>query len=246
MRGENQKGWAAWRASRRARRLSDDELRAIYDEQYAGQYDPHAVPRMERLLPYIQLSGSETVADFGCGNGVLLEVISPKVREYVGVDFSEAFVRAAEQRRDARGIRNGSFHCTDMVAFCSENPGRFDAGFALDFSEHIYDDQFLRIFQAIHTALKPGAALYLHTPNREYFIELMRDRHILQPIEGHVAVRDARRNCELLAQCGFEDIEVHHLAHYLQAASAFHALGALPLIGRFFRARLFLRCRKGA
>jgi len=25
---------------------------------------------------------------------------------------------------------------------------RFDAGFALDFSEHIYDEQFLRIFRA--------------------------------------------------------------------------------------------------
>jgi SAM-dependent methyltransferase len=239
-RGQNQKGRGS------TPRLSDEELQAIYDEQYAGQYDPHAVPRMARLLPYIQLSGHEIVADFGCGNGVLLELIGPKVREYVGVDFSEAFIRAAEHRRAARGIRHGSFHRADMVAFCQANAGRFDAGFALDFSEHIYDDQFLEIFRAIHTALKPGAALYLHTPNREYLIELMRGRHILKPIEGHVAVRDAEGNRALLAQCGFEDIEIRYLAHYLYPASAFHALGSLPWIGRYFRARLFLRCRKGA
>jgi SAM-dependent methyltransferase len=223
-------------------RRSEEELRAIYDQSYVDQYDPHAVKRMRRMLPFFELSGDEIVADFGCGNGVLLELIGRRVREYVGVDFSEAFVRAAERRRDARGILNGTFHCADIVAFCAQHPNQFDAGFALDFSEHIYDDQFLLIFSAIHGALKPGAPLYLHTPNGEYFIERL--RRILSPVEGHVAVRDPRSNSVLLAQCGFADVQVRYLAHYLTAASAFHGLGALPLLGRYFRARLFLTCRK--
>jgi SAM-dependent methyltransferase len=227
-------------------RLSEAELRAIYDRRYVDEYDPHAVERMRRMQPFFELSGHEIVADFGCGNGVLLEIIGPRVHEYVGVDFSDAFVRAAERRRDARGIRNGTFHCADIVAFCAQHPNQFDAGFALDFSEHIYDDQFLRIFSAIHGALRPGASLYLHTPNREYFIERLRERRILSPVEGHVAVRDARSNLVLLAQCGFTDVHVRSLAHYLSVASAFHGLGALPLVGRYFRARLFLTCRKEA
>ena len=232
--------------SRPAGHLPAEELRAIYDQSYVDQYDPHALKRMRRMQPFFELSGDETVADFGCGNGVLLELIGPRVREYVGVDFSDAFVRAAERRRDARGIRNGTFHCGDIVAFCAQHPNEFDAGFALDFSEHIYDDQFLLIFGAIHGALRPGALLYLHTPNGEYFIEGLRERRILSPVEGHVAVRDARSNQVLLAQCGFVDVRVRYLAHYLSAASAFHGLGALPLVGRYFRARLFLTCRKEA
>jgi 2-polyprenyl-6-hydroxyphenyl methylase / 3-demethylubiquinone-9 3-methyltransferase len=230
--------------SRPAGHLSAEELRAIYGQSYVDQYDAHAVKRIRRMQPFFELSGDETVADFGCGNGVLLELIAPRVREYVGVDFSEAFVRAAERRRDARGIRNGTFHCGDIVAFCAQHPNEFDVGFALDFSEHIYDDQFLLIFSAIHGALRPGASLYLHTPNGEYFIEGLRERRILSPVEGHVAVRDARSNQALLAQCGFVDVRVRYLAHYLSAASAFHGLGALPLVGRYFRARLFLTCRK--
>jgi 2-polyprenyl-3-methyl-5-hydroxy-6-metoxy-1,4-benzoquinol methylase len=196
------------------------------------------------MLPFFELSGREVVADFGCGNGVLLELISPRVHEYVGVDFSEAFVRAAERRRDARGLRNATFHCSDIVAFCAEHPNRFDAAFALDFSEHIYDDQFLRIFRAIHGTLKPGASLFLHTPNGAYFIERLREWGILDRIEGHVAVRDAESNRALLAQCGFADVQVRYLAHYLKLASRFHGLGTLPLVGRYFRARLFLTCRK--
>ena len=223
---------------------SEGELRAIYDQSYVDQYDPHAVQRMRRMLPLFELSGQEVVADFGCGNDVLLELIGPRVNQYVGVDFSEAFVRAAECRRDVRGIRNGTFHCGDIVAFCAQHPNRFDAGFALDFSEHIYDDQFLRIFRAIHDALKPGAPLYLHTPNREYFMERLREWGVFRQIEGHVAVRDARSYRALFAQCGFATVHVRYLAHYLQPASALHGFGALPLVGRYFRARLLLTRRK--
>src|SRR6266850_3260200 len=193
----------------------EEALRAIYDQRYVDQYDPHAVPRIRRLLPLIELSGREVVADFACGNGVLLEILSPLVGRYVGVDFSEAFVHAAERRRDACHIRNGTFHCADIVSFCAAHPDEFDAGFALDFSEHIYDDQFLRIFRAIHGALKPGARLYLHTPNREYFMERLREWGVCGQIEGHVAVRDARRHQTLLAQCGFAAAEVRYLPHYL-------------------------------
>jgi len=225
-------------------RHTEEELRAIYDESYVDQYDPHATQRMRRMLPFFELSGDEVVADFGCGNGVLLELLSPRIREYVGVDFSEAFVRVAERRRDTRGIRNGTFHCADIVAFCAQHANHFDAAFALDFSEHIYDDQFLRIFSAIHGSLKPGAPLYLHTPNAEYFMERLKSRGILTQVEGHVGVRDARSHEVLLARCGFASVQVRYLAHYLYVASMLHGLGYLPVVGGLFRARLFLTCRK--
>jgi len=227
-----------------AGRQSDDELRAIYDQHYVDQYDPHALQRIRRLLPFIDLKGDEVVADFGCGNGVLLDLIGSRVREYVGVDFSEAFVRAAERRRDEGGIRNATFCCEDMVRFCERHPNHFDAAFALDFSEHVYDDQFLRIFRAIQGALKPGAPLYLHTPNAEYFMERLKERGILTQVEGHVGVRDAGQHESLLTDCGFVDIQVRYIAHYLSPASRLHALGWLPFVGRLFRARLFVTCRK--
>jgi cyclopropane fatty-acyl-phospholipid synthase-like methyltransferase len=229
-----------------AGRLSDEELRAIYDQRYVDHYDSHAVRRMRRMLPFFELSGHEVVADFGCGNGVLLDLIGSRVREYVGVDFSEAFVNAADRRRDARGIQNATFHCADIVRFCAECSNRFDAGFALDFSEHVYDDQFLRIGRAIHGALRPGALFYLHTPNGEYFMERLRERGLLRQIEGHVAVRDVVRQTALLTECGFTNLHVRYFAHYLRPAAALHGLGALPFIGKHFRARLFLTCRKSA
>ena len=63
-------------------------------------------------------------------------------------------------------------------------------------------------------------------------------------VEGHVAVRDADHHRALLAQCGFGDVQVRYLAHYLAFPALFHPLGSLPLVGRYFRARLFLHCRR--
>ena len=56
-----------------AGRQTEEELHAIYDQSYVDQYDPHAVQRMRRMLSFFDLSGDEVVADFGCGNGVLLD-----------------------------------------------------------------------------------------------------------------------------------------------------------------------------
>src|SRR5260221_15547 len=66
----------------------------------------------------------------------------------------------------------------------------------------------------------------------------------LELVEANVAVRDAESHRALLEACGFANVHVRYLAHYLKLASKFHGLGALPLIGRYFRARLFLVCRK--
>jgi SAM-dependent methyltransferase len=226
------------------RRLSDDELRAIYDQQYVDQYDPHAVARIRRMLPFFALSPEACVADFGCGNGVLLEIITSRIGRYVGIDFSEPFIRAAEHRRAAKGITNGTFECADIIAFCARHPCRFDAGFALDFSEHLYDDQFIRIFRAIHGALKPGTPLYIHTPNKEYFLERFHEWGVLRPVEGHVGIRDADQHRDLLTRSGFSRVDVQFLPHYLRLASWFHGIGALPLVGPWFRARLLLTCWK--
>lgn len=220
-------------------RLSDDALRAIYDRAYAESYDPHAVPRMERLLPHVAVRPTDVVADFACGNGVLAEVIGGRVARYVGVDFSDAFIDVARARAAERGVTNAEFVCQDIVAFCAERPAAFDAAFALDFSEHIYDDQFLTLFSAIHGALKPGAPLYLHTPNAEYVLERFRASGVMSQIEGHVAVRDAAENERLLRAAGFTDVRTLYLAHYLPVPAAFHPLGRLPLVGPWFRARLF-------
>jgi SAM-dependent methyltransferase len=230
-------------ASRVARQYSPDELRALYDQAYVDRYDPHAVRRITRMLPRFALTGAERVLDVGCGNGVLADVIAGRVAEYVGVDFSPVFIDAARARAGAAGLRNARFECADVVRFCADRRQEFDAAFALDVAEHIYDDELGAICQAVRASLRAGGRFYLHMPNGEYVIERLRRRRVLRQIEGHVAVRPPGEYVRLLTGSGFERIEVAYLAHYLPIAGALHPLGALPVVGPLLRARLFITCR---
>ena len=169
----------------------------------------------------------------------LLELIASRVREYVGIDFSEEFIRAAEQRRDARAIGKGTFRCADLVEFAEGHPNHFDAAFALDFSEHLYDDQFLPdLPRHSWRAEAVGVSLSPHTPTPSTFVEHFRQQGLLKQIEGHVGVRTAGSHQALLVECGFVDVTIRYIAHYLRLGAALHRLSVLPGVGRYFQARL--------
>ena len=63
------------------------------------------------------------------------------------------------------------------LRFRNKNIRKFDLGFAMDFSEHVYDKQWIEILKSIRKSMKPDGKLYLHTPNFDFFLEKMKDRN---------------------------------------------------------------------
>jgi 2-polyprenyl-3-methyl-5-hydroxy-6-metoxy-1,4-benzoquinol methylase len=227
------------------RRLSPEELKALYGEEYVRKFKTQSPRRLARLVPYLSLRPTDTVCDFGCGNGMLLDLVRDRVRHYVGVDFSEAFVGAAWERAKSLGSVDAQFVCSGIADFCASRPSSIDVAFALDFSEHLYDDEWSQILRSIRSVLKPNGRLYLHTPNADFILEMMKARNfILSRQTEHVAVRRAEENCRLLCEAGFSVNEVRVLAHYKSVLRWAHALTVLPGIGRHFGARLFIEARK--
>jgi 2-polyprenyl-6-hydroxyphenyl methylase / 3-demethylubiquinone-9 3-methyltransferase len=222
---------------------TEEQIR-MHSGDYVGDYERKPVSRIARLIPRMSFDPEGELADFACGNAMLLPLTHDRVRHYHGVDFSEDFIRVAQKRAQAHGITNCSFHCTDIVDFCRDNTGRFSIATALDFSEHIDDGDFVRIFSAIRASLHEGGRLYLHTPNLTFILELLKQRGILPQFPQHIAVRDAEHNVRLLEQCGFraENLTVHLLPHY-NVMQVVHPLRHIPGLGKFFVARLFIECR---
>lgn len=218
-----------------------DELKALHGEDYVARFErEQSLERLRRVLAQLPLPSGAAVADFACGNGMLMELLWGRVASYAGVDFSEAFIRVAEERQRSLGAGNVRFACQDIRQFCAENQGRFDVAFAMDFSEHVYDPEWLEILTAIRGSLKPGGCLYLHTPNGDFFVERMKARNfILRQFPEHVAVRNTEANVRLLEQAGFSQVSVRRLAHY-NILRLLHGLSALPGVGRYFEARLLI------
>lgn len=225
--------------------MSDIEYqKQLHSGAYVEMYEKKPISRIERLVPFLNLKGTEELVDFACGNGMLLPLIHNHVAHYYGVDFSEDFIRAAKQRAAKYSIENCSFHCEDIVKFCDAHTGRFDIATAFDFSEHIDDNDFMRIFPAIRRSLKTGGRLFLHTPNLDFFIEQLKNRGIMKQFPEHIAVRTPSENVALLERSGFARtrIAVTGIAHY-ESLRLLHPLRHLPLVGKFFVARLFIECR---
>jgi 2-polyprenyl-6-hydroxyphenyl methylase / 3-demethylubiquinone-9 3-methyltransferase len=219
-------------------------LRSIYQGSYVEKLRLQNPERIGRLVPHFELGPEDVVADFGCGTGLLVDFIGQKVRSYTGVDWSEEFIDVARHRVSEQVGYGFAFECADIVEFCRQHESVFDKAFTLDFSEHIYDSTFLEIYSAIYDAMKPGATLYLHTPNGEYFLELLKEIGVLNQTVGHVSVRTARVYQDLLSHIGFAELRVIYIPHYVAPLKQLHFLSHLPLLGRFFRARMLITARK--
>ena len=220
---------------------SPDELKQLYGADYVAAYD--SLPshrRLSTLVARCNLQPTDIVADFGCGPGGLLEVIHDRVAHYTGVDFSADFIAKAQRRAEARGIANARFECSGLAEFCARNPGRFDKAFMFDVNHFIYDQDLLPIYQGIHGALKPGGRFYLHTLNRSYFLEKLKDLGVARRSEHYVGVRTVEENRSLLQRAGFGDVQITGIAHYEAPLSTLHFLSRIPGLSRWTTARLFI------
>ena len=217
------------------------ELKNLYRKDYVEKFSKsQSSYRLSRLLKYIQLAPNFHVVDFACGNGMLLPYVAPKVTSYVGVDFSEEFIKDAEKRRIQMGIKNAEFFCDDINNFCEKHLDSFHCAFAMDFSEHVHDDNWLQILRSIRRTLKREGRLYIHTPNSLFFIEQMKEHSIiLNQFEEHIVVRSPKQNVDLLKCAGYTIKRVLLLPHY-NLLRFIHFISYTPFVGKYFTARIFI------
>jgi 2-polyprenyl-6-hydroxyphenyl methylase / 3-demethylubiquinone-9 3-methyltransferase len=224
-----------------------DNLRKLYDADYVEHFEKNShlqSERIKKIVEKISVDENDVVADFGCGNGLLASFIYDEVKAYYGVDFSEEFIDAFRKKiKRFASADNIHLFASDILEFCKERPQFFDKAFTLDLSEHIYDEDFMNIYQAIHRSLKNGGVLYLHTPNREYFLEILKNIGVMKQFPGHIGVRSAASYVNMLKKIGFIEIKINYLPHY-NILKYFHFLSYLPFLGKYFRARLLITCRR--
>ncbi|NTW87670.1 MAG: methyltransferase domain-containing protein [Desulfobulbaceae bacterium] len=224
---------------------SPKELKLLYKKEYVDDFLKNQSPvRLERLIQYVEVENDFCVADFGCGNGMLMPLLAPKVASYVGIDFSEEFIKETNAAKKIQEICNAEFICSEIKKFCNGYADFFDCAFAMDFSEHVPDDQLLEYLLSIKISLKRGAKLYLHTPNSQFFDEIMKEKSfLLKQLPGHIAVRSAEKITQSLIQAGYSINKILFLPHY-NILKAIHILFHIPIIGKYFKARMFIVAEK--
>jgi len=219
---------------------SHKELKQLHGDDYVESFKQQSPFRLARLLNYMQLDDSFSVVDFACGNGILMELIAPKVDSYVGIDFSKPFINAANEKKEKLCFTNVEFVCSNIHSFCQNHINTFDVGFAMDFSEHVYDVEWIQILKSIKKSIKPNGKLYLHTPNADYFLEKMKSKNfIVKQFPQHIAVRTPEHNVSILWEAGFSVEHIWLIPNY-NILKVLHPLSHIPVIGKYLKARIFI------
>lgn len=213
----------------------------LHDQEYMDRLlSKESSGRIAKIFKYIELKDDLVVADFACGNGQMLEILGRKVGGYFGVDFSASAIKNAELRKEKLGATNAHFFCGSIQSFCEKNHGKFDAGMVMDFSEHVGDEEWRQILSSIKYSLKKGGKLYVHTPNGNFFIEIMKNKNfIFKQFPEHIAIRSASENIILLEKVGYKIKQISFLSHY-NILKYIHMLSYVPWIGSYFQARIFI------
>ncbi len=219
---------------------SQEQLKQLHGEKYVESFKKQSPMRLHRLIGYMKIDSTFSVADYACGDGILMELIAPKVKSYTGVDFSEPFIRAANEKKENLSINNAEFVCSDIDVFCQQRANTFDVGFAMDFSEHVYDKEWAQILKSIKKNIKPNGKLYVHTPNADFFLEKMKSKNIIvKQFPEHIAVRTPEENVSLLKEAGFNIKHIWFIPHY-NVLKFIHPISYLPVVGKFFKARILI------
>lgn len=148
-----------------------------------GAERAHATLAREYLRP----RPGARLLDIGCGPGDLVRYLNDV--EYLGVDPSADYVRAAKAR-----YPHARFVCSE-IADHPLAPGTFDLAVAAGVLHHLDDTEALRLFTSARQALCPGGRLvtldgcYLarQRPLARKLLELDRGRHVRTPA-GYVAL----------------------------------------------------------
>lgn len=105
----------------------------------------------------------KTVADIGCGGGILAESMAKLGAKVTGIDMSEAALKVAKLHQ-LESYTNVNYQLMTAEALAAEQAGQFDIVTCLEMLEHVPDPA--AIIRACATLVKPDGQVFFSTLNR--------------------------------------------------------------------------------
>lgn len=103
----------------------------------------------------------EVVADFGCGNGKLVEILSKKFKETWGIDYSDNMLEMAKRRCNSPNVFYKKMDMTNLM----EIYGEIDIAFSINSILPRDPNDTPIILKEIYKSLKPGGLFIAILPS---------------------------------------------------------------------------------
>ncbi len=196
---------------------------AYYDKEYftrhADYYDYNKSRfqkyRIKNILKLYTPGKSEVVVDMGVGWGTFTLESARLGKAVIGIDYSMLSLTLCSRIIKQKQFTNATLACADVqnIPLLSDY---CDLIICADLVEHLYPDQYLNFIKECHRILKPGGKMIIWAPNRQYWLEVMRQHHwILEPYEGHVDYKSMEQLVESLQTTGFDILKAYNVESHL-------------------------------
>ena len=177
---------------------SDDYKYVGFEDQFRGSDDSVAA-KLGDYLPIF--AGASDVVDLGCGRGEFLMALKGAGVSARGVDTNTDMVAVARER--GLDVTAG-----DALGYVAALPGESIGGIiATQVVEHLSASYLMRLLDASHRALRPGAPIVLETINPKcwyaFFSSYIRDPTHVRPVHPETLQY-------LLRASGFERVEIRY------------------------------------
>ena len=190
--------------------------------------------RVRKVLEVHAPRPTDRVLDMGCGWGTISYALAPKVREVVGLDFSERAIAGCKARTDLHGLDNVVFEVGD-ARDSGLDAASFDVVVAADLFEHLYPEDSVAVAAEAFRVLRPGGRIAVWTPCRSHVLEVLKNRDIILKRDvSHVDYKSMRRMKAILAGAGFEIERAYFAESHLPGLRVLERLAQrwMPLLRR--------------
>ncbi len=224
--------------------MSEDRIgREFYDrtdyfeegtEHLRDLENPFQRYRVDKVLQIYEPGREECVLDLGCGWGTFCWALAHRVREMVGLDFSQRSIDLCESRLADSGLKNVTFVCADARDTGLE-PDSFHLIIAADLMEHLYPDDSRAVIAEAHRLLKRAGRLAVWTPHRGHVLEILKARDlILKRDVSHVDYKSMERLKDMLTEEGFLVEKAYYAESHLPGLRSVERalLSRIPMLRR--------------
>ncbi len=190
----------------------------IYDDEYFKTqvhqkhwFKANNLKWRERETAIINLldpSFNDLVLELGCAAGDTTPILSRRVKKVIGIDNSIIALKYAAKKK----IKGAVFVASDINGLLAFKDQVFDKVVALDLIEHITDKELESMLHEAKRVLKRQGTLSIYTPNRNHYVEKMKEHGLINACPTHIAVRYTQEIIKCLGNVDFQIKSIFYTA----------------------------------